>query len=85
MIFTVITPVSCLFTTSKTDKDWDFGTGAGFYVDSTTPAYANNYRMYSYVTKELIQLVEQHFDSYIKKGVRAITGHSMGGHGALIR
>ena len=41
--------------------------------------------MYSYVTKELIQLVEQHFDRYIKKGVRAITGHSMGGHGALIR
>lgn len=66
------------------DTDWDFGTGAGFYVDSTTDKYKNNYRMYSYVTKELIKLVEQNLDEFIKKDTRAITGHSMGGHGALI-
>jgi len=66
------------------DVDWDFGTGAGFYVDATTEKYRTNYRMYSYVSKELIKLVEQHFDKYIKKDVRAISGHSMGGHGALV-
>ncbi|KAK4336532.1 hypothetical protein RND71_044248 [Anisodus tanguticus] len=66
------------------DTDWDFGTGAGFYVDSLTEKFKNNYRMYSYVTKELIQLVEDNFGDFIIKGCRAISGHSMGGHGALI-
>lgn len=40
--------------------------------------------MYSYVSKELIKLVEDNFGNYIKKGVRGCTGHSMGGHGALV-
>lgn len=65
------------------DVDWDFGTGAGFYLDATTENFKTNYRMYSYVVKELIPLVDQHFNNYVKQGVRAITGHSMGGHGAL--
>ena len=59
---------------------WDFGTGAGFYVDATEPPYAENYRMYSYITRELPALVEEHLGA---SGVRSITGHSMGGHGAL--
>ena len=43
------------------DDNWDFGTGAGFYLDATAPAWANNYRMYSYVTKELSALLGEHF------------------------
>lgn len=64
------------------DVDWDFGTGAGFYVDATTEKYKTNYRMYSYITKELPGVVEQHLP--VVKGARSISGHSMGGHGALI-
>jgi len=61
---------------------WDFGTGAGFYVDSTEPKWSTNYRMYSYVTKELPNLIESNFKTI--KGSRGVFGHSMGGHGALI-
>lgn len=64
------------------DKDWDFGTGAGFYVDATTDNYRKHYRMYSYITKELPKVVEENFP--VIKGVQSIFGHSMGGHGALI-
>lgn len=64
------------------DTDWDFGTGAGFYVDATTDKYSNNYRMYSYMLKELFPAVESHFP--IIPNARSITGHSMGGHGAMI-
>ncbi|KAI2801048.1 hypothetical protein BLOT_011622, partial [Blomia tropicalis] len=64
------------------DADWDFGTGAGFYVDATTEKYKNNYRMYSYVVKELPTVVEQNLP--VIKDARSISGHSMGGHGALI-
>lgn len=64
------------------DADWDFGTGAGFYVDATTEGYKDHYRMYSYVVHELPEVVEQNFP--VLKGVRGISGHSMGGHGALI-
>lgn len=59
---------------------YDFGSGAGFYVDATTPGYKDHYRMYSYVSKELYGLIQQKF------GVSSfsISGHSMGGHGALV-
>lgn len=44
------------------EKDsWDLGEGAGFYLDATEPAWATNYRMYSYVTVELLEIVKQHF------------------------
>lgn len=62
-------------------ESWDFGVGAGFYVDATTPAYRDHYRMFSYVTKELYSLVETEFGM---KGRISIFGHSMGGHGALV-
>lgn len=64
------------------DENWDFGTGAGFYVDATQEEWKTNYNMYSYVTAELPALIEKEFPA--KAGVRSITGHSMGGHGALI-
>lgn len=64
------------------DDDWDIGTGAGLYVDATQEPWSRNYRMYSYVTKELRELVEKNFNV---DGTRVgITGHSMGGHGALV-
>ncbi|XP_057310365.1 S-formylglutathione hydrolase-like [Hydractinia symbiolongicarpus] len=64
------------------DDSWDFGTGAGFYVDATEEKWKNNYRMYSYVTKELTEIVENNFPAV--KGKQSIFGHSMGGHGALV-
>jgi len=64
------------------DDDWDFGTGAGFYVDAETEKFKTNYRMYSFVTQELPLVVEQNLP--VIKGARSISGHSMGGHGALI-
>ena len=64
------------------DDDWDFGTGAGFYVDATQEPWNQHYRMYSYVTEELPALIAEHFPA---KGDRqSIFGHSMGGHGALV-
>lgn len=63
------------------DKDWDFGTGAGFYLDAEKEPWAQNYRMYSYITKELICIIDNDFDIDVKK--IGIFGHSMGGHGAL--
>ena len=60
---------------------WDFGLGAGFYVDATEEPYARNYRMWSYVTDELPALVADQFP--VDMNAQAITGHSMGGHGAL--
>jgi S-formylglutathione hydrolase len=60
---------------------YDFGLGAGFYVDATQPPFARNYRMWSYVTKELPELVAQHFP--VDPARQSILGHSMGGHGAL--
>ncbi|MBC7880446.1 MAG: S-formylglutathione hydrolase [Anaerolineae bacterium] len=64
------------------DTDWDFGTGAGFYVDATTEGWSKHYRMYSYVVDELPKLIEANFP--VIKDRRGISGHSMGGHGALI-
>lgn len=63
------------------DPDYDFGQGAGFYVDATEEPFARNYRMYSYVTEELPEVVASAFPIDLKR--QAITGHSMGGHGAL--
>lgn len=60
---------------------WDFGQGAGFYVDATQAPWAENYRMYSYITKELPAVVEANLPSMT--GATGIFGHSMGGHGAL--
>ncbi len=60
---------------------WDFGVGAGFYLDATQAPWAANYRMGSYVNLELPALVEANFA--VRSDRRGITGHSMGGHGAL--
>jgi S-formylglutathione hydrolase len=60
---------------------WDFGLGAGFYVDASEEPFAKNYRMWTYVTQELPALVQQEFPVDVER--QAITGHSMGGHGAL--
>jgi S-formylglutathione hydrolase len=63
------------------DTSWDFGRGAGFYVDATEAPWSSAYRMYTYVTRELVDVVEKTLP--ILPGVRGIFGHSMGGHGAL--
>lgn len=63
------------------DGAYDFGLGAGFYVDATESPWATNYRMRSYIEKELPALVEQALP--LDMTLQAITGHSMGGHGAL--
>jgi S-formylglutathione hydrolase len=60
---------------------YDFGLGAGFYVNATQDPWREHYQMYDYVVSELPQLIEQHFPVTDQ---RAISGHSMGGHGALI-
>ncbi|CAH1957740.1 unnamed protein product [Acanthoscelides obtectus] len=61
---------------------WDFGVGAGFYVNATQEPWKKNYRMYSYVTEELPAVVAKNFG--VAEGKQSIMGHSMGGHGALI-
>ncbi|MBR0565499.1 S-formylglutathione hydrolase [Azoarcus sp. L1K30] len=63
------------------DGAWDFGLGAGFYVNATAAPYDRHYRMYDYVVSELPALVEA---SLPVTPVRGISGHSMGGHGALV-
>jgi S-formylglutathione hydrolase len=64
------------------DDSWDFGTGAGFYVDATEEKWKKNYRMYSYITSELPQLIQANFPA--ERDRQSVMGHSMGGHGALI-
>ncbi|HET9693069.1 MAG TPA: S-formylglutathione hydrolase [Steroidobacteraceae bacterium] len=64
------------------DANWDFGIAAGFYVDATQPPWAAHYRMYSYVTRELSELVAASFAADPAR--QSIMGHSMGGHGALV-
>ncbi|KAK2573456.1 S-formylglutathione hydrolase [Acropora cervicornis] len=64
------------------DDSYDFGTGAGFYVDATEENWKTNYRMFSYVTKELPALIASNFPVLPEK--QSVFGHSMGGHGALI-
>jgi len=64
------------------DDDWDFGTGAGFYLNATKPEYAKNYRMLTHITLELPQIIET-AGLPIDFKRQSIFGHSMGGHGAL--
>jgi len=64
------------------DDDWDFGTGAGFYLDATQEPWRANYRMASYVSNELPALIEADFPARTDR--RGLFGHSMGGHGALV-
>src|SRR5690606_18715915 len=61
---------------------YDFGSGAGFYVDATEAPWAAHYRMYSYVTQELPALIAAEFPADPAR--QGVTGHSMGGHGALV-
>ncbi|MBE9137336.1 S-formylglutathione hydrolase [Nodosilinea sp. LEGE 07088] len=61
---------------------WDFGTGAGFYVDATASPWSSHYHMYSYVVDELPTLIAQEFA--VHRDRMGIFGHSMGGHGALV-
>ncbi|MBA3426317.1 MAG: S-formylglutathione hydrolase [Rubrobacter sp.] len=63
------------------DDAYDFGSGAGFYMDATAEPWSAHYRMYSYVTRELPALVQENFPA--RPDARGIFGHSMGGHGAL--
>ncbi|MCO4780764.1 MAG: S-formylglutathione hydrolase [Candidatus Cloacimonetes bacterium] len=63
------------------DDSWDFGTGAGFYLDATNPPFDKNYNMYSYIVEELYQAV---FHNFSLDGAKVgVSGHSMGGHGAI--
>jgi S-formylglutathione hydrolase len=64
------------------DPAYDFGQGAGFYVDATQDPFAANYKMAGYVTAELPDLVAANFPADMAR--QSITGHSMGGHGALV-
>ena len=63
------------------DESYDFGSGAGFYVDATEAPWSRGYRMYSYITQELFALVAATFP--VDAARVGIFGHSMGGHGAL--
>jgi S-formylglutathione hydrolase len=61
--------------------NWQFGSGAGFYLDATQAPYDTNYRMESYIRDELPELVARHFPVDMTR--QGIFGHSMGGHGAI--
>jgi len=63
------------------DEAYDFGKGAGFYVDATQAPWAKHYRMRSYIERELPELIAAAFPADMNR--QGITGHSMGGHGAL--
>jgi S-formylglutathione hydrolase len=63
-------------------QSWDFGLGAGFYVDATQAPWSRGYRMYSYVTRELPALIAASFE--VDAARCSIMGHSMGGHGAIV-
>lgn len=64
------------------EEAWDLGTGAGFYLNATREPWSQNYRMFDYVTDELPRLLERRFG--LDPELRSVSGHSMGGHGALI-
>ena len=64
------------------DEAYDFGSGAGFYVDATKEPWTKGYNMYSYITKELPEALFSSFKELDSSKV-SITGHSMGGHGAM--
>ncbi len=61
---------------------YDLGMGAGFYVNATQAPWSQHYQMYDYISRELPTLIEANFP--VQPGNRSITGHSMGGHGALV-
>lgn len=61
------------------DDAYDFGSGAGFYVDAITDPWNKHYKMFTYVTKELIEVINHNFPTI--EGLQSIFGHSMGGHG----
>jgi S-formylglutathione hydrolase len=63
------------------DEAFDLGQGAGFYLNAERDPWAKHYRMYDYVVEELPALVERHFPA---SDARSVSGHSMGGHGALV-
>lgn len=64
------------------EERYDLGKGAGFYVNSTEEPWSKHYQMYDYVTQELPALLEANLP--LMAGVKSVSGHSMGGHGALI-
>lgn len=64
------------------DDDYDFGTGAGFYLNAEADPWAKHYRMFAYVTEELPALITENFP--IEADRLGVFGHSMGGHGALV-
>ena len=64
------------------DDSYDFGSGAGFYVDATQEPWSQGYRMYSYITDELPKTLFANFQE-LDSNRTSIFGHSMGGHGAL--
>ena len=64
------------------DEDWDFGTGAGFYINASEAPWKEHYNMFDYVTEELPSLVTGELGADSAR--MGVTGHSMGGHGALI-
>jgi S-formylglutathione hydrolase len=80
--------IICPDTSPRGDKvpdekdNWQFGSGAGFYLDATKEPYYKNYNMYSYIKDELPELIGNNFDFDMSR--QSIFGHSMGGHGALI-
>jgi len=63
------------------ENAWDFGVGAGFYVNATEAPWARNYQMFDYINMELPTIIAENFPW---NGKAAISGHSMGGHGALV-
>jgi len=63
------------------DDSYDFGSGAGFYLNATAIKWKKHYKMYDYITKELPQFINHIFT--VDSSKTAISGHSMGGHGAL--
>lgn len=63
------------------DEDWDLGSGAGFYLDASETPWRSHYRMESWITSELRDLVSSEFPVDLSRA--GVSGHSMGGHGAL--
>lgn len=63
------------------EKSYDFGVGAGFYVNATQKPWATHYHMYDFIVDELPNVIENHFNVTAQ---RALAGHSMGGHGAMM-
>lgn len=66
------------------DDAYDLGQGAGFYVNATEPPWSKHYQMYDYVVRELPALLAAEFSDVLDPSREAISGHSMGGHGALV-